>query len=398
MELNRIACKVSAAAERKIKSGHPWIFEQAIEKLSKPGEAGDLVIIYDRKSNKRIGIGLYDPASVIRIKMLSTTDPVDLSLTWFHERIQNAFVKREHFKKTFTNAYRILHGENDGFPGLIVDKYADFLVVKVYSEIWLPYLDKILEALIKLEAYTGVLLRTSRLVQKQTKGNPDLADGKLLYGEIPEEIEFLEFGLSFKTNLRKGHKTGHFLDQRHNRRKVSNLAKNKKVLDVFSYTGGFTVHALAGGAKEVVSLDISKHALELAEQNVLLNFKNPKHSKVCGDAFETMQAMAKMQTKFDLVIIDPPSFAKRKEEVEMAKRKYAELVRLGVQLVAKDGILLMASCSSRIENEMFFTLVEQEISNSNRDYNFIEKTFHDADHPISFPEASYLKTTYFALY
>lgn len=397
MEIDRIAVKVSAAAERKIKSGHPWVFEQAIEKLSKDPKAGDLAIIFNRKTNKRLAVGLYDPASVIRIKILSNSGPVNLDQTWFDEKTTLANEQRSHFEKTYTNAYRIIHGENDGFPGLIVDRYAQYMVVKVYSEIWLPYLKMFLESLMKIGDFKGILLRTSRLVQKQTKGNTAIIDGTVLHGELPEEIEFLEYGLKFKTNLRKGHKTGHFLDQRHNRNKVSKLAKGKKVLDIFSYTGGFSVHAFSGGASEVSSLDISKHALQLASENVLLNFKNPKHKTICGDAFETMQALIKSGAKYDIVIIDPPSFAKRKQEVETAKRKYAELVQLGVQLVSKKGVLLMASCSSRVEREEFFALVEQQISRSSRRFNLLEKSFHDADHPISFPESAYLKTAFYRI-
>jgi len=202
LEINTIAIKVSAAAERKIKSGHPWIFDKAIEKISKQGNAGDLAIIFDRKTNKRLAVGLYDPNSAIRIKILSNSDPVQLDQNWFSEKSKLAYDRRSAFEKTYTNAYRLIHGENDGFPGLIADRYADYLVIKIYSEIWLPYLEQIINALKTLNNFKGILLRTSRLVQKQTKGNTLFEDAKILHGEIPEEIEFLEYGLKFKTNLR----------------------------------------------------------------------------------------------------------------------------------------------------------------------------------------------------
>lgn len=396
MEIERIAVKVSAAAERKIKSGHPWIFDKAIEKESKDPKAGDLAIIYARKTNKLLAVGLYDPSSVIRIKIISNAGPVELDQKWFDEKSKLSIDKREAFEKTYTNAYRVIHGENDGFPGLIVDKYAEYLVVKVYSEIWLVYMNQILKTLKKLLPHKGILLRTSRLVQTQTKENPIYKDGSVLLGEIPEEIEFLEFGLKFKTNLRKGHKTGHFLDQRHNRHKISKLAKGKKVLDVFAYTGGFSVHAFSGGAKEVSSLDISKHALGLAERNVELNFKNVKHHKLEGDAFDTMRSLANVGKRFDLIIVDPPSFAKREKEVSIALKKYGELVRLAVNLVSKKGVLLMASCSSRVSNEDFFTLVDENIKGSKRKFTLLEKTYHDIDHPIGFPESAYLKGVYYS--
>lgn len=396
MKVKTIAVKVSAAAERKIKSGHPWIFDQSIERLSKEGSAGDLAIIYDRKSNKLLAVGLYDPSSVIRIKILSNQGGLQLDQDWFDLNLKHAFEKRNSFKHSYTNAYRIVHGENDGFPGLIVDRYADYLVVKVYSEIWLRYLERIQTALQNLTQSKGILLRTSRHVQKERKKDDPYFDGQVLLKEIPEEIVFMEHGLKFKTNLRKGHKTGHFLDQRHNRFKVSQLSKSKTVLDVFSYTGGFSVHAFQGGAKEVSSLDISEQALNLAEANVLLNFKKVQHNKILGDAFDTLKAMVNTGKQFDFVIIDPPSFAKRKEEVDIALKKYAQLVRFGCKLVAKNGLFFMASCSSRILNDTFFKIVDENVSSHRRKYKILEKTYHDIDHPILFPEASYLKAVFYS--
>src|SRR5690606_21539908 len=183
-----------------------------------------------------------------------------------------------------TNSYRLVFGENDGFPGFITDVYAEVMVVKLYSAIWFPYLQDILELLIEVSGCKTVVLRLSRNLQAQNYF--DLKDGMVLYGTLKnEEVVFVEHGVLFTANVIKGHKTGYFLDHRENRRRVGELAKNKTVLDVFSYAGGFSVHALAGGAEGVTSVDISKQALELATSNAALNGFVDNHYTLAGDAF-----------------------------------------------------------------------------------------------------------------
>ena len=184
---------------------------------------------------------------------------------------------------------------------------------------------------------------------------------------------------------------------RHNRKKVGELSKNKTVLDVFSYAGGFSVHALHGGAKEVISLDISAQALEIAKQNVALNNLQAKHQTLVGDAFQKMQELANRHQRFDIIIVDPPSFAKRDSEVETALNAYAQLTKLAIELVAKNGTLVMASCSSRVSADDFFEVVLFQLKQSNRSFREVERTFHDIDHPIGFEEGKYLKCGYFRL-
>lgn len=396
--IQRLAVKVKPAAEKAIRKGHPWIFDEAIRKLSKEGQPGDLAIIYDQKKNKFLALGLYDPDSPIRIKLLQFEKPVQINEDWFRERVKNAFEKRKPLLVTDTNSYRLIHGENDGLPGLIADVYAGVLVVKLYSRIWLPYLKILLPILTEVSESGTLVLRLSRSLQQMSGQLFGLQDGQVLQGELPEEsVIFKEYGLKFSANVIKGHKTGFFLDHRQNRHKVSQMAKGKNVLDIFAYAGGFSVHAIAGGAREVISLDISSHALEMAKQNVALNFEKADHKTMAIDAFEGMEQLQKQRKAFDIVIVDPPSFAKRDSERQKALNTYTRLCRLAIGLVAKNGVLLMASCSSRVKADEYFELVEKEIQNTGRKYQELEKTLHDIDHPIGFPEGAYLKSVYYRL-
>lgn len=391
----RIAIKVKPSVEKIIRKGHPWLFENGISKISHEGKAGDLAIIFDNKKNKFLAVGLYDPHSPIRVKILQANTTATIDKAWFETKIQTAYNKRLELLKTETNSYRLIYGENDGLPSLIVDVYDEVLVMKIYSLIWLPFLDILQPILLNISQCKTLVLRLSRNVEQQQKALNGLKNGQVLHGNLDDEtIIFTEHGLKFQANVIKGHKTGYFLDHRHNRKKVGQLAKGKTVLDVFSYAGGFSVHALSGGAKEVVSLDISKQALELSTQNAALNSHQGRHKTIAIDAFEGLENMRKANQKFDLVIIDPPSFAKRDTEKQRALKSYGRLAKLGVHLVAKNGILLLASCSSRVTADEFFEQVLSSIENTKRPFQIIEKTFHDVDHPIAFREGAYLKSIY----
>ncbi|NJN77522.1 MAG: class I SAM-dependent rRNA methyltransferase [Saprospiraceae bacterium] len=396
--MNKIAIKVKPSIEKIIRQGHPWLFEGGITKQNSEGKAGDFVVIFDNKKNKFLGIGLYDPFSPIRVKMLHANSSVQINATWFEMKIKTAYEKRLPLLQTDTNSYRLIYGENDGLPSLIADVYADVLVVKLYSPIWLPFLDILQEILLKVSCCNTLVLRLSRNVEQQKAHLNGLKDGQVLHGELKKEtIIFTEHGLKFQANVIHGHKTGYFLDHRHNRKKVGELAKNKRVLDVFAYAGGFSVHALAGGAKEVISLDISKQALELSKENAALNPHKGKHGTMAIDAFEGLENLHKQRKEFDMVIIDPPSFAKKDLETERAIKSYARLAKAGINLVAKNGILVLASCSSRVSADEFFDTVTNELRHSRRQFEIIEKTFHDIDHPIGFAEGAYLKTIYFRM-
>lgn len=389
-----LAIKLSAKGERSVRAEHPWIFSGSIKNINKEGVAGDIAVIFSHTKNKVIGVGLYDPQSPIAIKMLHFGSGTTLDKDFFQDKINTAFALRAKLLNTNTNSYRLLFGENDGFPGFIADVYSKTLVVKLYSEIWLPFLETICKQLIEVSKADTLVLRLSRKLQ-QSKAHK-LTDGLVLFGKLANEtIVFKEHGVNFSANVIKGHKTGYFLDHRNNRKIVGDLSKGKTVLDVFSYAGGFSVHALAKGATAVTSLDISEQALRLARANGKLNAYTGKHTLIAGDAFKEMQTLIGSNNSFDVVVIDPPSFAKSEKEITLALKKYTQLAQLGVKLTNKGGLLVLASCSSRVTAKAFFKLNAEVLNASRRPYQLLKKTYHDSDHPVNFPEGAYLKCGYY---
>lgn len=392
---NRLAIKLNAKAEQSVVKGHPWVFSNSIVKINDSAKTGDLAIIFSKNKNKVIGIGLYDGASPIRIKIIHNANTkATINAEFFQDKIEKAFALRHELLQTKTNSYRLLFGENDGFPGLIADVYDKVLVVKLYSEIWLPYLEPILNNLQQISNATTVVMRLSRNLQNSK--NHTFKDGEVIYGTLENEVvKFVEHGVNFSANVIKGHKTGYFLDHRGNRRRVGEMSKNKSVLDVFSYAGGFSVHALANGATEVTSLDISKQALDIARENGKVNDFSGIHKTISGDAFAEMKKLIAKGKRYDVVVIDPPSFAKQQSEIELAKKKYAQLAQLGAELTAKKGLLVLASCSSRILAQSFFDLNQRVLNVQSRLFETELKTKHDSDHPVTFPEGAYLKCGYY---
>ncbi|AUC15010.1 SAM-dependent methyltransferase [Tenacibaculum sp. SZ-18] len=393
-----LAVKLTTKGEQHVMKNHPWVFSNSIEKISKDPKTGDLAIIFGRKNNKVVGIGLYDSDSPIRIKMIHTSsEKAVVNEMFFHKKIEKAYQKRTKLLQTNTNSYRLIFGENDGFPSYIADVYDAVLVVKLYSEIWLPFLETILKSLQEVSKAETIVIRLSRNVQKST--NHNLKDGDVVYGVLENEVvEFVEHNVKFSANVIKGHKTGYFLDHRANRKRVGEFSKNKTVLDVFSYAGGFSVHALYNEAKEVTSLDISKQALEIAVENGKLNEYSGVHKTIAGDAFEELRKLIQNKVTFDVVVIDPPSFAKQAAEIELAKKKYAQLARLGAKLTSRKGLLVLASCSSRVVADDFFDINENVLENGKRRFKTELKTYHDSDHPIGFPEGAYLKCGYYRFF
>ncbi|QXP59184.1 class I SAM-dependent rRNA methyltransferase [Olleya sp. HaHaR_3_96] len=395
LKSKRLAVKLTSNGEQYVHQGHPWVFSDSIVKINNDANTGDLAIIFGKRRNAMIGIGLYDANSPIQLKMIyNDTASVVIDAEFFKQKIQTAYTKRLPLLETNTNSYRLLFGENDGFPSLIADVYADVLVVKLYSEIWLPYIHSILESLISISKCKTVVIRLSRGLQ-QSKTH-QLKDGAVVYGTLENEVvQFVEHGVNFSANVIKGHKTGYFLDHRDNRRQVGLFSNGKTVLDVFSYAGGFSVHALANGATEVTSLDISAQALEIAKQNGELNTYSGVHHTIADDAFKALKHLVKKGVVFDVVVIDPPSFAKQQTEIDLAKKKYAQLAQLGEQLTAKNGLLVLASCSSRVTAQAFYDINIATLSSTKRTFKTIKNTQHDTDHPIGFPEGAYLKCGYY---
>jgi 23S rRNA (cytosine1962-C5)-methyltransferase len=392
----RIALRVSAPAERALRHGHPWIFDQAITEQSHQGAPGDLAVIFDNK-RRFIAIGLYDPSSSIRVRILQYRQPAAIDADWFQAKLVAANQIRKPLAQQSTDGYRLVHGENDGLPGLVIDRYAETLVLKIYSPIWIPHLKEFCSALLQTNPSERLILRFSRSLTKQSDFLHGLADGMTLAGQPPEDlILFRENGLIFECDPIHGQKTGFFLDQRENRARVEKLSAGKSVLNVFAYTGGFSVCAARGGAKQIVSVDISAPALQAAVRNFSLNQHIPTvnsalHEIIAEDAFEALARMESQKRLFDLVIIDPPMFAQNQSQVSAGLSAYRKLTRLGLGVLRSGGTLVQASCSSRIDAETFFSTIHQSASESKRRLTEIERAGHALDHPIRFEEGAYLK-------
>lgn len=394
----RLAAKLKSAGEKAVKQGHPWVWQNSIDKITEGGNCGDHVIIFDKRKNKFLAFGLYDPKSPIRIKVLQVNQPMVLDRDWIHDKLRIALAIRQPLLETDTNSFRWIYGENDGLPGLIIDVYDNVCVIKLYSLIWKNLLGDITEIITELYSVKAIVLRLSRNVTLQIDPTDINQNGAVIWGKLNDpEVIFTEYGLRFSANVVDGHKTGYFLDHRHNRKQVGDLANGKKVLDVFSYAGGFSVHALAGGAKSVLSLDISKQALQMAQKNAQLNKLSARHKVLVSDAFEGMEQLYKNNARFDLIVVDPPSFAKKAEENQRAIKSYGRLTSYAARLVTQDGILVMASCSSRVSKEEFFAKVEAALEEEGYIYEIIQKAEHDIDHPIKISEAAYLKCGYYKI-
>jgi len=387
----RIALRIHAPAERALRQGHPWVFDGSITEQSHVGAPGDLAVIFDDK-RRFLAIGLYDPTSTIRVRVLQSRDSVTINTDWFQNKLSTAVRLRAPLQQSDTDGYRLVHGENDGLPGLVIDRYADTLVLKLYTPAWIPHLKDFCDALAQVTPATHLILRLNRSLQKQTDLLHGLVDGIPLTLQTPPSlILFKENGLIFESDPIHGQKTGFFLDQRDNRSRVEKLSKGKSVLNVFSYTGGFSVYAAHGGAKEVVSVDVSAPALEAAVRNMAHNKLTVPHETIAEDAFEVLARMASQKRLFDVVIIDPPMFAQSEKQIESALSAYRKLTRLGLSVLRKGGTLVQASCSSRVDNDSFFESVHGSAKEAGRTLKEIERTGHALDHPIGFKEGAYLK-------
>ena len=394
-----ISVRVKSAAERAVRRGHPWVFEDSIVKQSHLGNGGDLAVIYDRADNNFLAVGLYDPLSPIRIKVLQTLQPIRINQGFFADKLRAAQAKRQPLISAETTGFRLVYGESDGFPALIIDRYGNTLALKLYTTAWIPHLKSLIQALEETVIFDDLVLRLSRALQSDRLNVArlfGLRDGQQLIGDNPSgQVEFVENGLLFQADVIKGHKTGFFFDQRDNRSKARELAKGRRVLDVFAYSGGFTVYALAGGARSVTAIDVSEPALETLKFNVETNgFDTEQVDVIAADAFEGMRQLIAAKRKFNMVIVDPPAFANSRASMRNAVLAYRRLVEMALRLLANDGVLMMASCSSRINADMFYQLVTRSASVAGYELEVLEKTSHALDHPIAFAEAEYLKAVF----
>jgi 23S rRNA (cytosine1962-C5)-methyltransferase len=397
LQITRLRLRISSAAETQLRAGHPWVYADSIREQNRDGTSGELAVIYDRK-DKFLAVGLFDPDSPIRLRVLHLGKPQTIDEGWWAAHLEETVQRRRNLFDAQTNGYRIINGESDSWPGLVLDRYDQTLVMKLYAGVWLPRLDEISRLLLAQLKPKCLVLRLSRNVQAQARKSIAVEDGQILFGDPLQRLStFLESGLHFEADVCRGQKTGFFLDQRENRRTVESLAARRRMLNAFSFSGGFSLYAARGGASSVTDLDISAHALESARRNFGLNesvatVARCRHELVQADAFDWLSENESQQ--FGLIVLDPPSFAKRESERAGAIRAYERLAGLGIQHLSPDGILVSCSCSAHVTPEEFFEAVRQSAAKSGKTFRELRTVGHALDHPATFQEANYLKAIY----
>ena len=397
--LPQLRLRVTAAAEKAIRSEHPWVFGDSVREQNRPGALGDLAVIYDKR-DRFLAIGHFDPDAPLRVRVLHSGKPVTLDAAWWRAHLETAVARRRDLFDVQTTGYRVIHGENDGWPGLVLDRYGDTLVMKLYTAAWLPRLGEIVALISDSFAPQRLVLRLSRNIQAVAREPFHVAEGDILRGEPPAApVVFLENGLRFEADVVRGQKTGFFLDQRENRSLVGTLACGAEVLNAFSFSGGFSLYAARGGAKSVTDLDISAHALDSAKRNFALNAAEAGVSACCHETAQadTFDWLAQTSRSFDLIILDPPSLARRETERAGAIKAYARLASLGLARLRRGGMLVAASCSAHVTSDEFFDAVRSAAHQAGRRFVEWRTTAHPADHPATFPEAHYLKCIYLRL-
>ena len=377
---------VKKQTEEKIKSLHRWIYKDEIKKLPKSVEKGQLVKVLST-DGKFLAVGYINPNSIITVRIL-TFSQQEINYQFFKEKIQKAIEKREKFLSKKTNAYRLIHSEADFLPGLIVDRYDKYLSVQFNTAGINSFRELILKALIETVKPEGIYEKVDEKV-KQIEGLEENEE-KVLYGTIPDEILITENQVKFKVNIKEGQKTGFFLDQRKNREVVSSYVEEGfEVLDMFSNAGGFGIYCLKKGAKYVDFVDISKLAVKQVEENCQLNdFKNYKTH--LEDAFDFL---SKAEKKYDLIILDPPPFAKTKKEKAGALKGFKYLIVNSLKLLKEGGYLSVFSCSHHITEKDLLELLLFASAKEKKPLQIVERLYQDIDHPVilNIPPSFYLK-------
>ena len=374
--------------DRRIKSGHPWVFSNEIREVSGERTAGIAAELYDA-SGGLIGVGHYNPHSLIAFRLVSRKrDDID-SVEFYEQRIAAALAHRRSLYPNL-DTFRAVYGESDFLPGLVVDKYGDCLSLQLLSAGMDSRRELIVAALRRLLEPAGIIARNDVGVR-----NLEGLDEKieLLWGEIPETVEMEENGLRFGVNLREGQKTGGFLDQKQNHLLLKEICAGKDVLDCFCYTGSWAVHAASFSARSALGLDISARAVALAAGNARLNgVQDRTHFEEC-DAFERLRSLQQEERRFDVVVMDPPAFVKSRKNISEATKGYLTVNRRALELLQPGGYLITCSCSYHMGREAFRDMLAQAARLARREVRLVQICSQAPDHPVlmSFPESEYLK-------
>jgi 23S rRNA (cytosine1962-C5)-methyltransferase len=376
--------------DKSLRRRHPWIFSGAVEKGG--GKSGETVEVRDA-SGKVLAQAAYSPKSQIRARVWTFGAAEAIDADFFRGRIQKALALREALPAAkHANALRLVHGESDGLPGLVVDRYADVLVAQFLAAGVERWRDPILDLLSELSGCEAIFERSDAEVRKLEGLEPRVgfARGNRNASRCP----IIEYGLNFRVDVEQGQKTGFFLDQRENRQRVRALAAGREVLDGFCYTGGFSIAALAGGAKRVTAIESSAAALEVAKENLAANpLDASKVEFERADVFAKLRTLRDQNAKFGLIVLDPPKFAPTAAQVKKAARAYKDINLWALKLLEPGGLLATFSCSGGVSAELFQSIVAGAALDAEADAKIVERFTAAADHPVAleFPEGEYLK-------
>ena len=377
--------------DKNVRAHHPWVFSGAVERVKGKPRLGETVEV--RTANgELLGLGAWSPESQIQVRLWTFQDEA-IDYNFFVKRIQQALAYRQQLGIPARNTgYRVINAESDGLPGVTVDKFGDYLVMQALTAGADYWKQALAEALLAVIPAKGVYERSDVEVRNKEGLTPIVGN---LKGEAPPAyIDIIEEGRQFRVDVLNGHKTGFYLDQRDNRSALQAYAKDKTVLNCFSYTGGFSIAALQGGAAQAINIDASQPALDLAAQNAELNgFAADRMQNISGDVFKLLRDYRNEGRQFDIVVLDPPKFAENRNQLEKAARGYKDINLLGFKLLRPGGLLFTFSCSGLMEGSLFQKIVADAAVDADCDARILRKLDQATDHPtrLAFPEGYYLK-------
>lgn len=382
---------VRAKRSGPIIARHPWVFAGALQEVPEGLDTGTAVRLTDPQG-RFLAQGYFNGYSQIAVRLWSWEENEAVDAAFFQRRIAQALELRERLLAgTGTNAYRLIFAENDFLPGLVVDRYGDWLCLQCHTRGIDAWRDQVVTALIEVVRPQGIYERSDvkvRAVEGAT------ARTGVLWGTVPERVTINENGLRFLVDIREGQKTGFFLDQRDKRQALQRYVRGRRVLNCFCYTGGFSIYAGAAGAAQIESVDTSARALELAAENVRLNqLDETRFSFVCADVKAYLAAPPAAPVPFDVVVLDPPAFVKDRRRIKEGLAGYRRINEAAMRLLPSGGVLLSCSCSGHVSADDFRHLLAESAARAGRSLQILESFGHGSDHPelVAFREAAYLK-------
>ena len=383
---------IKSGREKSLLRRHPWIFSGAIQKITGAAAAGATIAVVN-KEQQRLGLGAYSPHSQITIRMWCFEPSENVNEAFFRSAIARALQARSALKiSDRTNLQRLVFAEADNLPGLIVDRYADYLVAQFLTAGAEYHKQQIVKILQECFPAYNIYERSDDAV-RQKEGLP-LCSGVLAGKSPPDLVQVQEGDILFWVDLQHGHKTGFYIDQSNSRQQIKQYAAGREILNCFSYTGGFTLAALQAGAQKVINIESSASILEVLNKNLELNrIAADRNENITGDVFQVLRQFRDSSRKFDIIILDPPRFADSRRQINKAARGYKDINWLACRLIRPGGILITFSCSAAIQPDLFQKIVADAALDAGRTAQIMQNLTQAADHPIAlhFPESAYLK-------